>query len=228
MAEQVDKVTINIMGKEHRVPYSVTILQAMEFAGYQVIRGCGCRGGICGACSVTYRVAGDYHLKSGLACQTVVEDGMELVQLPFFPAQKAVYDVSELEPEGALLREYYPELTRCMGCNACTLICPQNLEVMEFVAAAIRGEIEKVAALSFECILCRLCMTRCPADEAQPHFAILARRLYGSKIQPRSEHLARRIIEIEEGRFAPELDALDEAPVEELTEMYKSRDIEPQ
>jgi succinate dehydrogenase/fumarate reductase-like Fe-S protein len=228
MTDEIEKVTINIIGREYRVPYSVTILQAMEFAGYRVVRGCGCRGGICGACSITYRIAGDYHLKSGLACQTVVEDGMELVLLPFFPAQKAVYGIGELEVDGTLLRGYYPELTRCMGCNACTLICPQNLEVMEFVAAAIRGDIKKVAELSFECIMCRLCMTRCPSDEAQPNFAILARRLYGSKVQSRSEHLAQRVQEIEQGKFDAELDDLDKAPVEELTEMYKARDIEPQ
>ena len=47
--EEVEKVTISVMGREYRVPASLTILQAMEFSGYQLIRGVGCRGGVCGA-----------------------------------------------------------------------------------------------------------------------------------------------------------------------------------
>jgi succinate dehydrogenase/fumarate reductase-like Fe-S protein len=226
--EEVEKVTINIMGREYRVPAGLTILQAMEFSGYRLERGVGCRGGVCGACSATYRVSGDYRLKSGLACQTVVEDGMELTQMPFFPANKAVYDVESIAPDEATLREYYPELTRCMGCNSCTLICPQNLEVMEYMSAALRGEIEKVAELSFECILCRLCTTRCPADEVQPFVAILARRLYGRHLAPPSPHLARRVAEIEEKKFDAGIDEMKTKTTDQLKELYKARDIEPQ
>jgi len=40
-------VPIFIMGKRYEVPASLTIQKAMEHAGYQLIRGCGCRGGIC-------------------------------------------------------------------------------------------------------------------------------------------------------------------------------------
>jgi len=226
--EEVEKVTISVMGREYRVPAGLTILQAMEFSGYMLVRGVGCRGGVCGACSAAYRLAGDYHLKSGLACQTVVEDGMELVQLPFFPANKAVYDIEAITPDEKTLREYYPELARCMGCNSCTLICPQNLEVMEYMSAALRGDVAKVAELSFECILCRLCAARCPADEAQPFVAILARRLYGRHLAPPSPHLARRVAEIEEGKFDAGIAEMKKKSADQLREMYKARDIEPQ
>ena len=46
------------MGKRYEVPSSLTIQKALEYAGYQLIRGCGCRGGICGACGTVYRIPG--------------------------------------------------------------------------------------------------------------------------------------------------------------------------
>jgi hypothetical protein len=58
-------VDIYVMGKQYRVPEALTILEAMEYAGYQLKRGCGCRAGFCGACATVYRIAGDYELKVG-------------------------------------------------------------------------------------------------------------------------------------------------------------------
>jgi len=226
--EDQEKVTVSIMGREYRVPANLTILQAMEFVGYRLIRGLGCRGGVCGACSAAYRTKDDYRLKSGLACQTVVIDGMQLTQLPYYPAGKALYDVEKTVPDETTLLGFYPEIARCMGCNACTLICPQKLQVMEYMSAALRGDVARVAELSFECILCRLCTTRCPADEVQPHVAILARRLYGRHISPASPHVAKRAAEIEAGKFDGDLEAMTKKTTDELREMYKARDIEPQ
>jgi len=72
-------VKIYIMGKEYEVPEGITIMKAVEYAGYQYIRGAGCRGGFCGACATIYRLKGDYRLYTALACQTTVKDGMYLV-----------------------------------------------------------------------------------------------------------------------------------------------------
>ena len=80
-----EKVAIYIMGKRYEVPRNLTIMKAMEYAGLRFIRGCGCRGGFCGACGTVYRIKGDYKLKAGLACQQVVEEDMYLTQMPFFP-----------------------------------------------------------------------------------------------------------------------------------------------
>ena len=41
-----------------------------------------------GACGTVYRKPGDYHIRVGLACQTVVEPDMYLTQIPFFPANR--------------------------------------------------------------------------------------------------------------------------------------------
>ena len=42
-------VRVFLFGKKYEVPSNLTIMKAMEYAGYQLIRGCGCRNGFCGA-----------------------------------------------------------------------------------------------------------------------------------------------------------------------------------
>ena len=51
-------VTVFLFGKKYEVPDSLTIMEAMEYSGYQLVRGCGCRNGFCGACATIYRIAG--------------------------------------------------------------------------------------------------------------------------------------------------------------------------
>ena len=40
-------VNIYLFGKKYSVPEDLTIMRAMEYAGYQLVRGCGCRKGRC-------------------------------------------------------------------------------------------------------------------------------------------------------------------------------------
>jgi len=219
-------IPIYIMGKEYMVPETVTILKAFEYSGYRFIRGCGCRGGICGACATVYRTAGDYRIKVGLACQTVVEEGMYLTQIPFYPANKAEYCLEELEPTVSTLMKLYPEMTRCVSCNSCGKICPQDIKVMDYVNAAIRGDIKKAAELSFECIMCGLCASRCPAEIVQYYIGILCRRLYSRHIARRAEDLAARVGEIDQGKYGGEFADLKARSTEELMKLYAERDME--
>jgi succinate dehydrogenase/fumarate reductase-like Fe-S protein len=220
-------IPIYIMDKRYMVPDSLTIMGALEFAGYKLVRGAGCRAGFCGACATVYRLEGDPKLYVGLACGTQVEPGMHLTQIPFYPAERAHYRLEELEPTFATLVRLYPQTLKCLGCGTCTKSCPQDLQVKDYMAAAMRGDIARVADLSFDCIMCGLCVSRCPAEEAQPNIAILARRLYGRYLAPRSEHLAQRVEEINAGKYDPELAQLKAMPDDELRQMYNSRDIEP-
>lgn len=59
-------VTIFLFGKPYQVPESLTIMRAMEYAGYRLVRGCGCRNGFCGACATLYRIKGQRDLKIAL------------------------------------------------------------------------------------------------------------------------------------------------------------------
>ncbi len=228
MAEERENlVPVFIMGKQYLVPAGLTIMKAMEYAGYKLVRGVGCRGGFCGACATVYRIQGDPKLYFGLACQTVVQPNMYLAQLPFFPARRATYDITELEPTPTTLFSLYPELLRCLGCGTCTKACPQQIDVRAYMAAGMRGDIARMADLSFDCIMCGLCAARCPAEEAQYNIAILARRLYGRYLAPRSKHLEERLEEIRSGKFDAEIQALKNMSVDELKARYKARDIEP-
>jgi len=225
MAEKL--ISIYIMGKRYEVPSSLTIMRAMEWAGYKIIRGAGCRGGFCGACATVYRLKGDYRLRIGLACQTLVEAEIYLAQIPFFPAEKATYDIEALKPTPEQLFQIYPEILRCLSCGTCTKACPQEIEVRDYMADAMKGDIVSVATKSFDCIMCGLCAARCPAEEAQYNVAILCRRLYGKYLAPKSQHLWERIEEIEAGKFDEELSKLKSMSKEELQQRYKERDIEP-
>lgn len=220
-------VPIFVMGERYEVPDSLTIQKALEYAGYQLVRGCGCRGGICGACATVFRMPGSYRVEVGLACQTVVRPGMHLTMIPFFPANKAVYDIEELNGSGGEVAALYPELFKCIGCNICTQSCPMDIDVMQYMAQAIRGDVSAVAELSFDCIMCGLCTARCPAEEVQYNVAILCRRLHGRYHVPPAGHLAEQVENISSGRFEKALKKIMKASGDELRELYTSRELEP-
>ncbi len=222
-----DMVPIFIMGKRYWVPDSLTIMKAMEYAGYQFIRGSGCRGGICGACATVYRKEGDYKIYTGLACQTVVEPNMHLAQLPFYPALRQKYDYAAASAVAETVHALYPELFRCVACNACTKVCPMDVQVMDYIAAAKRGDLEAVNEISFDCIQCGLCASRCMGELPQYHIAQLARRLYSGKIVVRTAHLNEMVNTIKGGKFEGPLQEVMKVKGDALKKLYTDRQMEP-
>jgi succinate dehydrogenase/fumarate reductase-like Fe-S protein len=174
-----------------------------------------------------YRKPGDYHLRTGLACQTVVEPDMYLTQIPFFPANRAAYafDTMTADPEDVF--KHYPELFRCVACNACTKVCPMDVPVLDYISAIKQGNFEKATELSFDCIQCGLCASRCMGEMAQYHIAQMVRRVRGARITPRAEHLKQMVGDIEAGKYNDGLAALKVMDEESLKKAYMAREMEP-
>lgn len=219
-------VNVWFFGKKYVVPESLTIMKAMEYAGYRLVRGCGCRNGFCGACATIYRVKGDPELKTCLACQTQVQENMYIATLPFFPLVKQIYDINNIPTTQAVMMQLYPEIYSCVGCNACTKACTQKLNVMQYIAYAQRGDFAKCAEESFDCVMCGVCSSRCPAGISHPQVGMLARRINGKYLMPKSQHLEDRVKEIHNGDFKEFLDTLMAESDEQLQERYNNRDIE--
>lgn len=227
LPEGAKTIPVFVMGKQYDVPETLTIMKAMEFAGFKFLRGAGCRGGICGACPTVYRIAGDYKLHFGLACQTVVQADMYLAQIPFFPANRAQYQIEEMSEQPELIHALYPELFRCVACNQCTKACPMDVDVLGYVSALKQGNIEAAAKISYDCIQCGLCASRCMGEIPQYQAAQLARRVYARYIQPQAAHLQTRVDEIESGKYDAMLEDMSTMGKDELQELYVARERQP-
>jgi len=219
-------ITVYIMGKAYQVPDDATIMGAIEYAGHQIVRGAGCREGYCGACGTIYRLPGDYKIRTGLACMTLVEEGMTLAQIPSTPAEKSIYDIEQMKPNVSAIQQAYPVVFRCVACSTCTKSCPQGLQVMDYIQAAKRGDIAALMDLSFDCVSCGLCMLRCPAEITQPLVGVLGRRLYGRYLRPESHELTERVNAVNAGAYDAEYKKMMTMGREELSKLYYARDSE--
>ena len=224
MDEQL--IPIYVMGKRYEVPEGLTIMTAMEWIGYKYTRGCGCRGGFCGACATVFRMPGDYKLKVGLACQTQIAPSMHLVQIPFYPSPKVMYNLDEIKDPAQALLSLFPEIAKCVGCGVCAKACPHNLRPIDYIAAALRGDWERAAELSFDCIMCGLCAVRCTGELVPYSIALFIRRYYSKCVRPKPDHLIARNNEINRGQWDAAIKKLATMPEGELKKIYDKRDFE--
>jgi heterodisulfide reductase subunit C len=96
-----------------------------------------------------------------------------------------------------------------------------SLDVMNYMAAAIRQDFKKVVELSMECVMCGLCAVRCPAELAPFNVAMLIRRLYAIHMVPPSPQLHERLTSIRSGAYDSELESLKIEDSDSLKERFK-------
>jgi len=204
-------VQLSVEGRPLQVPATSSILQAMVAAGETLVEGVGCMGqGVCGSCRVLVRRTGDSEVRTALACETLVEEGMQVAFLEYFtPAARHRYRMDELgDSWDALARigEVFPEAGHCRHCGGCDRACPKGLDVQRGVNQAVAGEMASAAHVFDECVMCNLCTLACPEHIRPNHLGLFVRRLLASR-SLRPSDLLRRLQEIERGEQAIDFDA---------------------
>ncbi len=77
------RTRFRLLGKEVEVPAGMTLLNAMQVAGHDYLKGCGCRMGDCGECAVYYRMPGAPVTLRDFSCELRVMEGMDVMEVPF-------------------------------------------------------------------------------------------------------------------------------------------------
>lgn len=219
-------VNVYFDGKAYAVPADLTIMTAMEYAGFRLVRGCGCRHGFCGACGTIFRIKGENRVNFVLACQTQVRDEMYVATLPFFPLNRKEYRLDDLTAEHTTMMRLFPEIFACIACNACTKSCARELEVMQYIAYAKRNDLPACAHASFDCVACGICSARCPANISHALIGLLARRLTGKYLMPDAAHNKLRVAEISEGKHDTDINEMMALTRGEMKALYNTREIE--
>jgi succinate dehydrogenase/fumarate reductase-like Fe-S protein len=201
------QLNVNINGKDIAVPTSMSAIQAVWHAGYPMVHGVGCLEGVCGACKVLVRRACGSEITTELGCQTMVEDGMQVIFLAFPTENHHSYHLSDFKNSWvtqAQFHQVYPEASQCRNCGGCTESCPKDIEVEKGVELAVEGKFREAGELFLECVMCGLCLTSCPERITPNHVGLFCRRI-SAYFHIRPSNLIHRLEEIRKGHYSVEI-----------------------
>lgn len=204
-------VRLSIEGRELEAPPNCSILQAFVHAGETLVEGVGCMGqGVCGSCRVMVRRSGDQEVKTALACETLVEEGMQVAFLDYFTVSaRHVYRIEDFSDSWQVLgaiSQTFPEAAHCRHCSGCDRACPKGLEVQHGVNFAVEGNLAAASHVFDECVMCNLCTLACPEHIRPNHLGLFVRRMITAN-SLRPANLMQRLQQIERGEMGIDFDA---------------------
>ena len=203
-------LTLTIDGHEVKASADSSIIQAYARAGSAITANVGCMGqGVCGSCRCMIRKEGEREVTTALACETKVEEGMQVSFLDYFiPEHIQYYDVSEVGDGWNWLDDTakaFPEAQHCRHCGGCNRACPKGLEVENGVAQVVSGDFGAAALTFDQCVMCNLCTLSCPEHIRPNHLGLFARRMKAARTL-RPVDLMRRLREIDSGKMKVEFE----------------------
>jgi succinate dehydrogenase/fumarate reductase-like Fe-S protein len=204
-------VCLIIEGRQLEAPPNCSILQAFVHAGETLVEGVGCMGqGVCGSCRVMVRRSGEQEVKTELACETLIEEGMQVAFIDYFTiSSRHVYRIEDVSDSWQTLRtlnELFPEASHCRHCSGCDRACPKGLDVQRGVNLAVEGQLSASSQVFDECVMCNLCTLACPEHIRPNHLGLFVRRTIAA-LSLRPANLMRRLQQIESGEMKIDFDA---------------------
>lgn len=174
-------ITVVIDGRTAEVAATLSIVEAAAHAG-ALTANVGCMGqGVCGACRCLVRRAGERQVTPLLACETRVEDGMQVSFIDYFtPDKPHRYEIGQFADGWQAHRELmrvFPEAHDCRHCGGCTRACPKGIDVERGVALAVAGDLPGASGVFDACVMCNLCTLACPERIWPNHLGLAARRV---------------------------------------------------
>ena len=203
-------LTLTIDGHEVKASADSSIIQAYARSGSAITANVGCMGqGVCGSCRCMIRKEGEHEVTTALACETKVEEGMQVSFLDYFiPEHIQYYDVSEIGDSWNWLDDTakaFPEAQNCRHCGGCNRACPKGLQVENGVAQVVSGDFGAAALTFDQCVMCNLCTLSCPEHIRPNHLGLFARRMKAARTL-RPVDLMRRLREIDSGKMKVEFE----------------------
>ncbi len=195
-------VELLINGKTVSAEPHMTVVEAAWAGGVPRVTGVGCLEGVCGSCRILLKRGKDVGV--ALACETLVDQGIEVLFLP--PPSTALhqYELSEFDDgwdSQARFHEIFPEASRCRHCHGCVRSCPRGIAVEEGVALATAGRFREAGEAFFECVMCELCDSACPEQIAPAHVGLFSRRIT-AHFHLRPPNLIHRLEELRQKPFS--------------------------
>jgi ferredoxin len=138
-----------------------------------------------------------------LGCQTLVEDGMQVLFLNFPTPKNHSYQLDEFHNSWdvqAQFHQVFPEAINCRHCGGCNQACPKGIEIERGVRLAVEGSFKEASKLFLECVMCDLCLTACPEKIAPNHVGLFSRRVT-AYFHIRPSNLIYRLEEMRQGKY---------------------------
>ena len=198
---QTPEVALTINGLAVNAHAGMSLVEAAWHGGVPQVTSVGCLEGVCGSCRVMMRR--DKVVTVGLACQTFVEDGIEVVFLPPASAPQHHYEINDFKDGWdihARFHKIFPEASRCRHCHGCDKACPKGITVENGVALAVAGRYREAGEAFFECVMCELCDAACPELIAPAHVGLFSRRVT-AHFHLRPPNLIHRLEELRQERI---------------------------